>query len=55
MALLDPAVTELPAGALDKGATHGGVRLLRSMVGPASPIPEPVIRNGSVLHPIRSG
>ena len=40
MAIIDPAVSELPAGALDKGTAHAGVRLLRSTltsgyIGPA--------------------
>ena len=46
MALLDPAVSELPAGALDKGATHGGVRLLRSMAGAGYIGPAPIKGHG---------
>ena len=46
MALLGPAVTELPAGALSKGSASGGVRLLRSTVGSGYVGPAPIKGHG---------
>jgi phosphatidylethanolamine-binding protein (PEBP) family uncharacterized protein len=45
-ALIDPGVTELPAGALDGGSAAGGVRLLRSTVGSGYIGPAPIKGHG---------
>jgi Raf kinase inhibitor-like YbhB/YbcL family protein len=46
MALLGPALTQLPAGALDKGSAADGVRLLRSTVGSGYVGPAPIKGHG---------
>ena len=42
VATIDPAVTELPAGALSKDSAPGGVRLLRSTMGSGYIGPAPI-------------
>lgn len=45
-AAIDPAVTELPAGALNKGAAFDGVRLLRSTMSSGYIGPSPIKGHG---------
>jgi hypothetical protein len=46
VATIDPAVTELPAGALNKDSAPGGVRLLRSTMGSGYIGPAPIKGHG---------
>ena len=45
-AVIDPALTQLPAGALGKDTAHGGVRLLRSTLSSVYIGPAPIKGHG---------